>query len=55
MKRALVLREAAAQAILAQADYYSAKAGATLAAKWEAAVTAGILRAVDFPESGTRC
>lgn len=55
MKNRLVLREAAIQSILSQADYYSAKAGSALAAKWESAVTAGILRVVDLPASGTSC
>lgn len=55
MKNVLVLREAAAQAILAQADYYSTKVGPTLADRWEKAVTTGVLRAVELPESGTKC
>jgi plasmid stabilization system protein ParE len=49
----LEILEAAAQAIVEQADYYVLKSGITLAASWEAAVDEAIQRLLRLPETGT--
>lgn len=51
----LFVSEAAAADILEQADWYEVQSGRPLAARWEKAVTAAILRIVKGPESGTPC
>jgi toxin ParE1/3/4 len=51
----LVLSDAAVADILEQADWYLARSGPALAARWEKAVTSAILRALKNPASGAPC
>jgi plasmid stabilization system protein ParE len=48
----LEILEAAAQAIVEQADYYLLKSGSTLGQRWESAVDEAILRLLRLPETG---
>lgn len=51
----LSISDAAVADILEQADWYEVQSGKPLAARWEKAVTAAILRIVKGPQSGTPC
>lgn len=51
----LVISDIAATDILEQADWYGSQSGASLAARWEKAVTSAILKVVETPMSGTAC
>jgi len=54
-KRRLVFGAAAIADILEQADWYAAQSGRALAARWEKAVTAAVLRMVSRPAAGAPC
>ena len=54
-KNRLVLSDAAAADIIAQADWFSAQSGRILAARWEGAVTSAIMRVLHRPNTGTPC
>lgn len=41
--------------ILEQADWYTAESGATLAKRWEKAVSSAVLRVVKNPAAGSLC
>jgi toxin ParE1/3/4 len=51
----LFVSETAATDIVEQADWYESQSGKLLAARWESAVTASVLRIVKTPEAGTPC
>jgi plasmid stabilization system protein ParE len=51
----LRISEAAAVAILEQADYYLHAANVALAQRWEEAVDQAVLSLLNFPEHGTHC
>ena len=56
MKRIrFTISELAAADILEQAEWYEAKAGASLAQRWEKAITSALVRVARNPESGSRC
>jgi plasmid stabilization system protein ParE len=51
----LQIYEAAALAIVEQADYYFEKAGPSLASKWESAVNKAVVSLLRQPEIGSPC
>ncbi len=56
MKRQrITLSDAAVADILEQADWYESQADSKLAERWENAVTATLLRALENPRSGSLC
>jgi toxin ParE1/3/4 len=48
----LEISEAAAADILEQAEWYESRASGDVAAKWERAVTATVLRILEYPHAG---
>lgn len=54
-KNRVVLSDASAADIIEQADWYSARSGKALAARWEGAVTSAITRVLHRPNTGTPC
>jgi toxin ParE1/3/4 len=55
VKTRLALSDAAVADILEQADWYTAESGATLAKRWEKAVTSAVLRVVKNSATGSPC
>lgn len=54
-RRRIVVTDAAAADIVEQFDWYLTQSGQLLAQRWEAAVTATLLRMVDAPLTGALC